>query len=389
MIIVNLAQIFIIISLGFIITIISAKIFSLTLQRAIILFIWHTFFSFAYAWYVSKFGGDANSYYNSAQDENYLFGFSTAFIVFISSFLLDFVNLSFISMNIIFGIFGVIGLFAFDSSLRFVTKDANKKFKLLATIIVFLPSVSFWSSGLGKDSISFMAINLILWACFNLRNRKLIFIIGITSLFLVRPHIAIILFFSFIATLILNNNLKIFNRIVLFTIFLIIGLSVLPIGLEIVGFRKDLTFKNILIFIENRQNYNWKSWAGGIDIRDMSLLAKLFTYLFRPLPFEAHSFTAFLASLENIFLLYLFVLGLIAMLNNKGVVANPDLNTLFFLIYSITTLLLFSNITANLGIAVRQKWMFLPFLTVLFISYNAQNKGKHKKVINFKNKKQI
>ena len=100
MIIVNLAQIFIIISLGFIITIISAKIFSLTLQRAIILFIWHTFFSFAYAWYVSKFGGDANSYYNSAQDENYLFGFSTAFIVFISSFLLDFVNLSFISMNI-------------------------------------------------------------------------------------------------------------------------------------------------------------------------------------------------------------------------------------------------------------------------------------------------
>ena len=203
---------------------------------------------------------------------------------------------------------------------------------------------------------------------------------------MVRPHIAIILFFSFIATLILNNHLKIFNRIVLFAIFLIIGLSVLPIGLEVTGFRKDLTFKNIIVFIENRQNYNWKSWAGGIDIRDMSLPTKLFTYLFRPLPFKAHSFTALLASLENIFLLYLFVLGLIAKLNNKGVVANPDLNTLFLLIYSITALLLLSNTTANLGITVRQKWMILPFLIILFISYNAQNKRKQKKVINFKNK---
>ena len=162
MIIVNLAQIFIIISLGFIITIISAKIFSLTLQRAIILFIWHTFFSFVNVWYVSKFGGDANYYYNSAQDENNLFGYSTLFIIFITPFLYDFVNLSYISMNILFSIFGAIGLFAFDSSLRFVTKDANKKVKLLATIIVFLPLVNFWSSGLGKDSITFMAINLIL-----------------------------------------------------------------------------------------------------------------------------------------------------------------------------------------------------------------------------------
>lgn len=387
MIIVNLTEIFFVIFLKFIITIICAKIFSLTLQRAIILFIWHTFFSFVYAWYVSKFGGDANYYYNSSQDENYLFGFSTTFIIFISSFLLDFVNLSFISMNILFGIFGVIGLFAFDSSLRFVTKDANKKFKLLATIIVFLPSASFWSSGLGKDSISFMAINLILWACFNLRNRKWIFIIGITSLFLIRPHIAIILFFSFTATLILNNNLKIFNRIALFLIFLIIGLSVLPLGLEIIGFRKDLTFNNVIVFVESRQNFNWEGWSGGIDIRDMSLPSKLFMYLFRPLPFEVHSFTALCASLENIFLLYLFALGLIAMLNNKGgVVINPDLNTLFFLIFSITTLLLLSNTTANLGIAARQKWMILPFLIVLFISYFAQNKRKHKKVINFKNK---
>ena len=376
MIIINLAQIFFIILFGFIITIICAKKFSLTLQRAIILFIWHTFFSFVYAWYVSKFGGDANYYYNSSQDENNLFGYSTKFIVFITSFLHDFANLSFISMNILFGIFGAIGLFAFDSSLRFVTKDANKKVKLLATIIVFLPSASFWSSGLGKDSISFMAINLILWACFNLRKHKWIFVIGITSLFLVRPHIAIILLFSFTATLILNDKLKIFNRIALFLIFLIIGLSVLDMGLEIVGFTKDLTFNNVIAFIENRQNYNWEGWRGGIDIRDMSLPTKLFTYLFRPLPFEAHSFTAFFASLENIFLLYLFVLGLIAKLNNKGVVANPDLNTLFFLIYIITTLLLFSNMTANLGIAVRQKWMFLPFLIVMFISYIVKRKNK-------------
>ena len=124
---INFVQIFIILSLGVVITLISSKIFSLPPRRAIALFIWHTFFSFVYAWYVNKFGGDAIYYYDEAQNGNHPFGLSTGIIIFISTFLYQFANLSFLSMGILFGIFGIIGLFAFDASLRCVIKDASKK----------------------------------------------------------------------------------------------------------------------------------------------------------------------------------------------------------------------------------------------------------------------
>lgn len=381
--IISFMQIIIILSLGLVITFISARIFSLSFQRALVLFIWHTFFSFVYAWYVAKFGGDANFYYYANNDSDYLakldtvkFGFSSLLIVSISNLLYEFANLSFFSMNIVFGIFGTIGLLAFDSSLRFISKDSSKKIKLLNNIIVFLPSASFWSSGLGKDSIVFMCINLIVWASLNLGNRKLIFVVGLILLYWVRPHVGVILFSCFSFTLLINNNLKLFTRIALFTIFLIILLLALPHLLEFLGFRENLTLKNIIAYIESRQNLNHESWTGGFDIRNMSFLTKVLTYLFRPLPFEAHNVFVLFASIENMFLLYLLAIGLIAKLSNRRVVANQDLNTLFFLIYIIILLIVLSLTTANFGISVRQKWMFLPFLFVLLISYVAQTTKK-------------
>jgi hypothetical protein len=372
-------QIFIILALGVVITLISSKIFSSPPQRAIALFIWHTFFSFVYVWYVSKFGGDAIYYYDEAQNGNYSFGPSTPFIVFISTFFYDFANLSFFSMGVLFGIFGIIGLLAFDASLRCVTKDAPKKIKLLATIIVFMPSVSFWSSGLGKDSIVFTAINLILWASLNLNKRKLILIFGIISLLLVRPHIAVLLLLTFSAAILAAKNLKVSIRIIYFFILVIASILIVPVALEITDFKEDLTLENIMYYLEGRQESNWQGWDGGIDISSMSLPVQIFTYLFRPLPFESHNIFSLLVSLENVFLIYFFAIGLFSKFYGRRVSAHPQLYSSFFLLYSVTALILLSMTTPNFGISVRQKWMFLPFFIVLFISYIVQSIAQRKK----------
>ena len=369
-------QISIILFLGIIITLISGKIFSVPPKKAITLFIWHTFFSFFYAWYVGKFGGDANYYYDAAQNGDYSFWFSTTFIIFISTFFYEFANLSFLSMGILFGIFGIIGLIAFYASLRHVTKDASKKIKLLAIIIVFMPSVSFWSSGLGKDSIIFTSINLILWASLNFNKRKLILTFGIITLFLVRPHIAFFLLIAFSIAILMNKNLKVFLRLIYFFILVIIFIGVLPVILKITNFNENLTFENVIYYIEQRQSFNWKNWQGGIDIGNMSLPMKMFTYLFRPLPFEAHNIFALVVYLENIFLMYLFVMGLFYKFNGGKMSIDPHFYSSFFLLFSIIALILLSMTTANFGISARQKWMFLPFLIVLFISYIVERKKK-------------
>jgi hypothetical protein len=157
----------------------------------------------------------------------------------------------------------------------------------------------------------------------------------------------------------------------------------MPISLDVVFFDKNLTIENIKSYIEDRQEQNWLEWDGGIDIRSMSLPIQIFTYLFRPLPFEAHNTFALLASLENVFLMYLFVLGLFSKFNGRIVSAHPQINSLFFLLYAFAALVILSMTTANFGINVRQKWMFLPFFIVLFISYITQRK-KNNNLINQK-----
>ena len=55
----DIVGILIVLLIGIVVTLICAKAFLLPRGRALVLFIWHTFFSFVYALYVSNFGGDA------------------------------------------------------------------------------------------------------------------------------------------------------------------------------------------------------------------------------------------------------------------------------------------------------------------------------------------
>jgi amino acid transporter len=97
----------------------------------------------------------------------------------------------------------------------------------------------------------------------------------------------------------------------------------------------------------------------------MNLLFQLFTYIFRPLPFEAHSVFSLFASIDNVLILVIFILSLLSIIFLKRQNLNlnhPNENRWFLLIFSSGLLVILSLTTANLGIAVRQKWMVLPML---------------------------
>ena len=58
----------------------------------------------------------------------------------------------------------------------------------------------------------------------------------------------------------------------------------------------------------------------------------------------------------------LFTLNLLKLKKSTILLMHPQENRWFMLIFAITTLLILSVTTANTGIAVRQKWMFMPML---------------------------
>lgn len=368
---------FIIFLLGGLISIYLGKKLKTTANRSFLVYCWHTFFCLVYYYYILKFGGDSLVYYKKALLEDIqLNRLGTNAVNFITYIFVQSFNLSFLATFLLFNIFGSIGLLLFDASLKNSLNNHSKKTNYLATLIIFLPSVSFWSSAIGKDSLSFLATSLALWATLNLSKRGKLMFLAITIMLIVRPHIAGAMILALSASVIFDKTTSILKKLILSTVSIIIAFSLIPFALDYAGVGGQPDSTAIIEYIEKRQSYNMAG-GGGVDISSMSLPMQIFTYLFRPLIFEARSIPSLAAALDNLILLFLFLVGGISLLKTKQLKSSVA-NRQFMWVYSSICLLILATTTANLGIAIRQKWMFTPFLILLFITSFKIKKNKSK-----------
>ena len=351
------------------------SVFALTIRhyffcgigRTLLLYCWHALFSIVYAIYVVNNGGDAMGYYRHSLAPDIELALGTRAVEVFTSFLTQGLGLSLLGCFFVFNIFGFIGFLAFDASLRSIVADKSKNIRLLATLIVFLPSVSFWSAGLGKDAISFMAVGLALWASLDLSKRTILMFFSVLLMLVVRPHMAGLMIMGLAASFVLQKGMPLLQRLILGFISLGVVVILVPFALNYAGVGENVDADKLGAYIDERQGYNQEG-GGGVDISSMSLPMQLFTYMFRPLPFEAHSIASLMASLDNMILLYLFVVGTYFLIKTK---LTPDLklhNRVFMWYYLCGSWIVLSLTTANLGIAVRQKWMIAPMLIFLFLS---------------------
>jgi hypothetical protein len=349
-------------------TILSLKIceyFEVNFRKSVFLFFWHSIFCIFYFYYSLIQGADSIVYYARAvSDELVIFNFGTSFIVLITRF---FVNLgfSYFDMFLLNNFIGYIGLLAFCGAIDKAVYGANKKIKFLALILLLLPSLSFWTTALGKDAFSFMAIGLALWSSLDFKNRKILLYFSIFVMFMVRPHMGAIMAISFIFALVFDKKTKIYSKIFFGAISLISIAIIIPIMLNYIGLSESGDLSDVDEYVDKRQSSNLGG-GSSLDIASMSLPMQMITYLFRPLPFEAHSFLALLASLDNVVLIVVFLLGIIAYFKkNKPIIES---NRIFLWSYFFISLMVLATTTANLGIAMRQKWMFIPCVIFLLLS---------------------
>lgn len=365
---------FIVFLFGVFLIIKFSSVFKVTASRSLLIYLWHTFFCLVYLYYVTNFGGDANAYYNKALVGRFDFNFGTAAVDGLTSLLVHGLRFDMLSCFLFFNIFGSIGLLAFDGSLQQAVKNKSKFLKRLATVIVFLPSVSFWSSAIGKDAISFLAMGLALWAALQLNKRIALMVVAILLMLVVRPHMAGMIVIALAASIMFDSKTSLVKRFLLGCIALVGTAVMVPFALQYAGVSDPSSAEALMEYVETRQSYNMDG-GGGVDIASMSLPMQLFTYMFRPIIFEARSITAMAAALDNLILLYLFIMGGYALIKKKA--KNFTENRKFMWVYAGLAWLVLAMTTANLGIAVRQKWMFAPMLIFLLISLI----GKEKKSV--------
>lgn len=361
---------FIIFFLGIFATILVSRKFGAKDRRALSLYLWHSLFTLVYYWFTINVGADASVYYEKALRGDTDFMPGTNFIVYFVSALTNYLHLNMIGCFFIFNLIGSLGLIILDSIIHSLVHNQRKLLRIIATLVIFLPSISFWSSGIGKDPISFLGVVLALWSALDLKKRTTSLIIAVILLFLVRPHIAGIMIIALSLSLFFDKRVNIIMKALLGFITIAISSLLVPYALNYAGVSSN-SADDIAAFIESREDV-YSNTDSGVTLSELNFPMKLFTYMFRPLIFEARSITQIFSALDNLILLYLFIFGGYKLIKTKNITSQE--NRKFMWAYAIITWVILALTTGNLGIAVRQKIMVLPFLLFLLISVMRRDK---------------
>lgn len=305
---------------------------------------------------------DSNTYFiNTSSATSWFseFGISTTFIEFLIYPLIHLFKFNYLSISLIFSSFGLFGFLI----LYQLINSLEPKIKLfgidIIILIIMIPSYHIWMSSIGKDSLVFFLSVFII----NDLVKKRIFTITTFSILIlltfIRPYIGV---FTLLAAVIVffTNGIYTMKRIFLFCFFILFGLFA---SFQIFNYLNI----DITSFFEHKLNWlsrysNIQKDGSFLDPLKMNMLEKVFSYLYRPLFFDAKGITQFLVSLENLFFL-LLTIKFLTVYKYKYLKTSFIAKVMFF--YCVIFLLVQSYLIYNLGLANRQKYMLFPFFLYL------------------------
>ena len=334
---------------------------------ALLMYFWHTIFCVFYLNYSLAVGSDAVHYFINSQDLSGKPELGTSAITLLTASLTQGLKLSYGGVFLVFNILGFLGMLALTSVVLELIRGSGKSVRLLALIILLLPGLSVWSAALGKDAISFLSVCLACRASTAPTRRFRGVILAVVLMLLVRPHMAALMAMSFSVAMIISGDLRRSTRLFFVLGSVPVATYLLILALNYVGLGSGFSAIDFAAFLEQRQIYG-REGTLGIDIANMSVLGRILTYLFRPNFFDDAGLLGIVISIENSILLILMTAALsLWFIRRKSKL--PRYAWWFLLIYALVSCILLANFTANMGIAMRQKWMFMPMIIVLCFSY--------------------
>jgi len=352
-----------------------SKILGISQKKGIFLYLWHTLICIAHYFWVTKVGNDVLGTYvnslNPSLEQNYLWTgelqYSTNIFILnfyrIFSYYLKFsLFTTFLVMNII----GNNAILLIEYFYRKLSIDFPRNIKFVLGLFLWIPTLHFWTS-LGKDSLVILGILLITYSLENPKKRFLLAIPSLIILTILRNYISIMVVLSIIVSIFLNkSSIKQSSKIILLGGASLSMIFILPIVTSFLFAGNIENFKTILETI----TYNSRITSTGTYAIDPNtdLFTRIFTYIFRPLFFDARNLFGLFLSFDNLILLIIFVYSFINMVKFRCLRLSfkNEIST-FCATYAFSTAFLLSISTSNLGLAARHKWMFLPVVFILFL----------------------
>lgn len=341
-----------------------------------LLFLYHTFFSIAYCMMTKVKIADSLAYYYGS---NFALRPGTAFIDSITFVLSDVLFLPYLSTFLVFHTIAFFWMPLFYLSIRENIVNTPRLLQLLQ-LVLFIPGLSFWTAFLGKDGLMILGICSFFFSINRIGIRKKWFILGGLLMFMIRPHICAVALLSFGLGLLFH--LRYFkSKFILSTVF--IGALIFPylfltifryLNLDVSSLADIFQiFEFFNLFQDKWQVVNLRG-GSAVDIREYPFYLKVFTFMFRPLFFDAKGALMLFSSIENTIYL-LFSCLMFHRYSVDFIFRRQSLfytMNVFFLVFIVSFM---SLIITNMGLANRMKVMVIPSLiSIVFICLSHERK---------------
>lgn len=238
-----------------------------------------------------------------------------------------------------------------------------KGFNLLP-LLAFMPNLHFWTAGITKEVLCFYAIATILLQLQRDRIKSLAFIASWTLLIGVRPHVVFILLASigvvYMWFIPLSRKRKLLYTLSLTT--LLIFLYIMVCGIIHIH---PLDIERWLANNESWRNSFMQS-GSYVPIQQYSYAYKFFTFYFRPFFYDTKHMYSWVLSIENVVLLTLYGTALYQwFMNRKTIKLHYVLWSI--IVFNVLGFIIYVQRYAGLGIFVRTKMMFQPFMVMVLL----------------------
>ncbi len=297
---------------------------------------------------------------------------------------LKLLSFDFISINFLFGILTSVSKLIFYYCIsKFFTNTLDK---YLILLFIFLPSYNFWSSGISKDTLTIFLFSLFLFSF--VKNNFKFFLIALLFLSFIRLHLFYIVTLTFLLTTIclftysqiLKQKIFLFDKELSDKNFILLFLSGFILFLIIGYFFYNEHIFNLLNVIKHFQNM----YPENNFIESTKFFERIFEYNFRPFILDTSNYLLNILKIENVLLLVLFLILILKSLYLIFTLKKINLYKIdlkIFILLSFISIAIFQILlTSNYGIAIRQKWSYLPGIIFLlyyfkfFLSKNSLNK---------------
>lgn len=321
------------------------------------LFSWLIVIHFSLTYLYPLLGGTADSgyYFKLAKkmDAWALQGQADYFVFFLTYPLVHLFKLSYLGCMYVYSFVGLLGWYFLFKVVYAATKNVWHQWYY----ILLLPQFHYWTCALGKDSLVFWGICMVVYSWY-FHKSFWYYCLPFIVIGYIRSPILMLLVISYSISFFLKSKTSVFVKGLVVSGLFVGAIALLPAVEKRLGVSDIGSMDSLQKYIKVQEGYNQEG-GGAVNLQGANTVVKIFSYIFRPLFFDVRNVLQLEASFENLVWVCMFIF-ILKHFKKKYLLWCP---TLAFLLMWVAQ----GSILNNLGIAMRQKMMFFPMFYLLFV----------------------